>query len=295
MDVGVGLPTTIPETDGRALIEFARHAEHRGFSTLSVFDRMVFDNYDCVVALAAAAAVTRRVRLATTVLLAAYRPSVAELAKQLASVDRISGGRLVVGVAAGGREDDFRATGASYHDRGRRLDRMIEELRQVWAGDGPVPGIGPRPSNSDIPLWIGGHSEAALRRAARHGTAWIAPGGSASGYPALVQRARQAFTAAGRADPPRIIAIANVALGQDRRERAADHLLKYYSHVGPKAKLLADNVIADAGQLAATVTAYAAAGCDELLLFPATNDVEQLDEIASAVLDSEGSAVRLTA
>ena len=283
MDVGVGLPTTIPGTDGRTLVEFARVAERTGFATLSVFDRMVYDSYDSLIALAAAAAVTERITLATTVLLAAYRPSVAELAKQLASVDRISHGRLVVGVAAGGRDDDFLATGARYTDRGRRLDAMLDELKQIWTGGGPVPGIGPLPSNGDIPLWIGGHSEAALRRAARHGTAWIAPGGSAAGYPALVQRARQAFADAGRTEAPRMVAIANVALGADRKARAGEHLLRYYSHVGQKAKLLADNVIADAGRLADTVCGYAEAGCDELLLFPGTNDVGHLDAIAAAL------------
>ena len=217
MDIGVGLPTTISGTDGRLLVEYARRADRLGFSTLAVYDRLVYDNYDSIVALSAAAAVTERIRLATTVLLAPYRPSTVLLAKQLASLDRISGGRLVVGVAAGGREDDFAASGTRYSDRGKRLDAMLPELRAVWAGETGWRKVGPRPARGDIPIWVGGHSAAALRRAARYGVGWVSPGGSTAGYPQLVERAREVFAAEGRSHPPRMVALANVALGEWRR------------------------------------------------------------------------------
>ena len=103
MEIGLSLPTTVPGADGRALIEFARRAEQLGFDTVTAVDRLVYDNYDSITALAAAAAVTERVTLSTSILLAAYRPSVVELAKQLASVDRLSGGRLVLGLSSGMR------------------------------------------------------------------------------------------------------------------------------------------------------------------------------------------------
>jgi alkanesulfonate monooxygenase SsuD/methylene tetrahydromethanopterin reductase-like flavin-dependent oxidoreductase (luciferase family) len=283
MDIGIGLPTTVPGTAGRELVTFARRADEHGFSTLAVFDRMVYDNYDSLIALGAAAAVTERIRLATTVLLAAYRPSVAELAKQLASVDRLSEGRLVLGVAAGGREDDFRAGGTSYHDRGRRLDGMLAELREIWAGRGAVPGVGPRPAPDGIPLWVGGHSDAALRRAARHGQGWISPGGSASSFPQLVDRARETFGRYGRTELPHMVALASVALGEHRRAAASRYVLDYYAHVGVKAQFLAKSVISNGEQLRRTVDEYAKAGCDELLLFPCTADAAQVDEIAEAL------------
>ncbi|WP_237774404.1 LLM class flavin-dependent oxidoreductase [Actinosynnema sp. ALI-1.44] len=284
MDIGVGLPTTVPGADGRQLVEFARRAEHNGFHTLAVIDRLVYDSYDSIVALAAAAAATERITLATTILLAGYRPSVAELGKQLASVDRLSGGRLVVGVAAGGREDDFQATGVPYHTRGRRLDQLLTELQRVWAGQGEVPGIGPRPVNGQIPVWVGGHSPAALSRAARHGIGWISPGGSAAAYPELVAKAKAVFAEEGRTDVPRMAAMTYVALGDDRGQRAAQYLLDYYSYLGPKAQFLAGAVIADEARLRGTIDGYAAAGCDELLLFPCTADVGQLDLIAKVAL-----------
>jgi alkanesulfonate monooxygenase SsuD/methylene tetrahydromethanopterin reductase-like flavin-dependent oxidoreductase (luciferase family) len=284
MDIGVGLPTTVPGAQGRQLVEFARHAEQNGFSTLAVIDRLVYDSYDSIVALASAAAVTERITLATTILLAGYRPSVVELGKQLASVDRLSGGRLVLGVASGGREDDFQATGVPYRARGRRLDEMLEQLKRVWAGEGEARGVGPRPTNGDIPIWVGGHSPAALRRAARHGIGWISPGGAASAYPQLVARAKAAFAEQGRAEAPKMAAMTYVALGQDRARDGARYLLDYYSYIGPKAQYLAGALLSDEGRLRETIDAYAEAGCDELLLFPCTEDVEQLDLIAKAAL-----------
>ncbi|GLH98492.1 LLM class flavin-dependent oxidoreductase [Phytohabitans aurantiacus] len=280
MDIGVGLPTTVPGTDGKHLLEFARRADELGFSTLAVIDRLVYDSYDSIVALAGAAAVTERIRLATTILLAAYRPGPAVLAKQLASLDRLCGGRLAIGLAAGGRPDDYEAAGVTYGRRGRRLDSMIDEMKAVWAGEGAVPGIGPRPTDGDIPIWIGGHSEAALRRAAKHAVGWIAPGGSVMGFPDLVRRARDVWAAENRTDTPRMAALTYVALGSQRKEQAGDYLRHYYSYVGPKAEMLAAHVIADEDRLRATIEGYAAAGCDELLIFPGTADAEQLPLLA---------------
>src|SRR3954452_19566668 len=107
MDVGIGLPATIRGVPGDQLLEWARRAEARGFSSLGTIDRLVYGNYESLIALAAAAAVTQRITLGTTIPLAPYRANAALLAKQAASVDRLSGGRLLLGMAVGGREDDY--------------------------------------------------------------------------------------------------------------------------------------------------------------------------------------------
>ena len=279
MEIGIGLPTTVPAVGGAQLMDFARRADECGFSTLAVLDRFAYDSYDNIVALAGAAAATERIRLATTVLLAPYRPSVTELAKQLASVDQLSGGRLVVGVAAGGRADDFEATGMDYRTRGSRLDTMLERLGRIWSGEDG--GTGPRPVRGAIPLWVGGHSEAALRRTARYGRAWIAPGGSVAGFPGLAERAAAVFAEEGRAeDPPRLVSLAFVAPGSERLARGASYVRRYYSHVGPKAEFLARSLISSEDQLREIIAGYAGAGCDELILFPCTGDPEQVEELA---------------
>ncbi|MFI8852351.1 LLM class flavin-dependent oxidoreductase [Streptomyces sp. NPDC053499] len=287
MEIGVGLPTTVPDVDGRRLVDWAVRAEEHGFSTLGVLDRLVYDSYEPLTALTAAAAVTTRIRLATSILLAAYRPGTPLLAKQLATLHEISGGRLTVGAAAGGREDDFQATGAPYRNRGRRLDAILTELSNIWDGketDTGVTGIGPRPTPPGPELIVGGHTPAAMRRAARHANGWIAGGSSATAYADLAQQARTAWRTEGRSDTPRLVALVYACLGPEARTTAEHYLRAYYAFIGPKAEMAAKAVITDAESLRETATAYAEAGCDELLIFPCTAAPDQLALLAEAAL-----------
>src|SRR3954470_22783647 len=106
MDIGIGLPNTVPGTEPGALLEWARQADQAGFSTLGTIGRLVYNGYEELIALSAAAAVTSRIRLTTSVLLAPLYENAALLAKQAASLERISAGRFVLGVGLGGRDDD---------------------------------------------------------------------------------------------------------------------------------------------------------------------------------------------
>lgn len=284
MDIGVGLPTTVPGISGPVLLHWARQAEQHGFSSLGVLDRLVYHNYEPLVALAAAAAVTERIKLATTILIAPYRDSAAVLAKQVATIHHLSGGRVVLGVAAGGRADDFAASGAAFPGRGRRLDTMLTQLHKIWSGAGAMPDIGPRPDPAAPMLLVGGHSAAAMRRAAAYGDGWIAGGSSGRGYAELVARARAAWAEQGRTDRPRMAAMAYVALGPDGPGRAQRYLEEYYRFAGAKAGQARSGVITDPGLLRERCAEYAAAGCDELVLLPCVSDPGQVDLIARPVL-----------
>lgn len=279
MDIGVGLPTTLPGVNGADLVEWARRAERHEFSCLGVLDRLMYDSYEPLIALAAVATATQRIRLATTILIAAYRGNTALLAKQLASLDRLSGGRLTVGVAAGGREDDFAVSGVPYGNRGRRLDRMLGELREFWTD----PDLGPHPERGRPQILVGGHSPAAMTRAAAYADGWVAGGSSASAYGDLLAQARRAWSARGRTDEPRLMALAYVALGPGAAERATRYLRAYYAFIGPKAEMAARSVLTDPERLREHVREYAKAGCHELVLFPCVADPEQVDLIARAV------------
>lgn len=283
MDISIGLPTTVPDVAGPALLEFARRADQAGFTSLGVIDRLVYGNYESLVSLAAAAAVTERIRLVSTALLAAYRGNTAVPAKQLATINHLSGGRLVVGLAVGDREDDFLATGARFRERGRRLDAIVDELQAVWSAQRGSYDIGPRSPFGGPPLLFGGHSEAAMRRAARLGTGWIAGGSSETVYRELVARARLLWTEQGRTGRPRIVSLAYVSLGVYGRERAGEYLRDYYSYIGTKAEQIAAKAITTENRLHEVVAEYTAAGCDELVLFPCTADPEQVDLVARAV------------
>jgi alkanesulfonate monooxygenase SsuD/methylene tetrahydromethanopterin reductase-like flavin-dependent oxidoreductase (luciferase family) len=135
VEVGIGLPTTIPDTEGSTLLEWARRADEAGFSTLGTIGRLIFPNYDDLIGLAAAAAVTKRIRLTTSILLAPLHANAALLAKQAASLDRLSGGRFVLGVGMGSRDDDYEASGLPDNRPGRRMDAALEELKRVWSGE----------------------------------------------------------------------------------------------------------------------------------------------------------------
>jgi alkanesulfonate monooxygenase SsuD/methylene tetrahydromethanopterin reductase-like flavin-dependent oxidoreductase (luciferase family) len=148
MEVGIGLPATIPGARPEQLLEWARRADARGFSSLGTIDRIVYPNYEPLIALAAVAAVTERIRLTTSILIAPYRANGALVTKQAATLDQLSDGRLVLGAAVGAREDDYEASGVDIHTRGRRFEEMLEQWRCIWAGErfGVAGAIGPQPA-----------------------------------------------------------------------------------------------------------------------------------------------------
>jgi alkanesulfonate monooxygenase SsuD/methylene tetrahydromethanopterin reductase-like flavin-dependent oxidoreductase (luciferase family) len=282
VDVGIGLPATIPGTGREQLLEYARRAEARGFSSLGTIDRVVYDNYEPLIALAAAAAVTERIRLATTILLAPNRLNGALLAKQAASLDRLSDGRLVLGVAVGGRQDDYEASGADFHARGRQMDAMLAQWERIWAGEsfGFAGAIGPR---ARPVLMVGGGADVVFERAARHGDGWVMGGGTPEQFSAGAERMRAAWRAAGRDGKPRTIALGYFALGDGAEAAARGYLGDYYAFLGEYADMIAGSALTDAAAVRAHVDGFAGAGCDELMLFPCDPDPGQVDRLAEAI------------
>lgn len=205
MRIGAKLPNSgrLPAEIG--IPAMARALEEAGFESLWVSDHIVMPEtiasrypfaadgkatwssdmpwVDALVALSLAAAVTERAALGTAVLVVPLRHPV-ELAKQAASIDMASHGRLTLGVGAGWLEEEFQALNVPFEGRGARLDEWIEIARDCWTGrPGPrrsdryeLPaGVVclPKPAH-EIPVLIGGHSAAALRRAGRVGDGWLA-------------------------------------------------------------------------------------------------------------------------
>jgi alkanesulfonate monooxygenase SsuD/methylene tetrahydromethanopterin reductase-like flavin-dependent oxidoreductase (luciferase family) len=287
MQIGIGLPSTIPGTEGEQIVEWARRAEQRGFSSLGTIDRIVYDNYEPLIALAAAAAVTERIRLATSILIAPYRVNAALLAKQAASVDRLSGGRLVLGMAVGGRPDDFEASGASFDARGHQFDEMLAEMRKIWAGEsrGFAGAIGPRPPKGDAPeVIIGGTADVSFRRAAEYGSGWIAGGSDPEGFAGLADKARNAWSAAGRTGSPWLMALGYYSLGPNAIEQAREYLPSYYGFMGVTPEMAESFAFTNPEIIGQAIPAFAAAGCDELILFPCAADPEQVDLLADVAL-----------
>lgn len=279
MDVGIGLPNAVPGASGGELVEWARRADARGFSSLGTVDRVVYGNYEPLTALAAAAAVTERIGLCTSVLLGPLRTNPTELAKQSLSVHALSGGRFTLGIGLGGREDDYEASGVSTRGRGKALEAALERIREVWEGS----EIGP--SEQGPPdLVVGGSVDASFARAARFGDGWIAGGSPPEEYAGMAEKAKGAWVEAGREGEPRLMGLAYYALGEDAEERAAGYLNDYYAWLGEE---VAGYIVAGAAKGSETVkqrvAAFEEAGCGELIFFPSSADPDQVDLLADAV------------
>jgi alkanesulfonate monooxygenase SsuD/methylene tetrahydromethanopterin reductase-like flavin-dependent oxidoreductase (luciferase family) len=278
MNVGVALPNAVPGATGAQMTEWARRAESRGFSTLGTIDRVVYDNYEPLVALAAVAAVTERIGLSTTVLLAPLRTNTVELAKQARSLNALSGGRLTLGIGLGARDDDYEASGVELRGRGKRLDAMLEEMREIWAGDEIGPTIGGAPR-----LIVGGHADPAYARAARFGDGWIAAGSGAEQAREGAEKARAAWREAGREGEPHIMALAYFSLGGRAEEDVRENLMDYYAWLGEDiARMIGDSAAKDAETVAEYVAAYEKIDCDELVFCPSSADPQQVDLLADA-------------
>jgi alkanesulfonate monooxygenase SsuD/methylene tetrahydromethanopterin reductase-like flavin-dependent oxidoreductase (luciferase family) len=278
MDVGIGLPAAISGVDGETLVDWARRAERHGFSTLGTIDRLVYDNYEPLATLAAAAAVTTKIRLTTSILLGPLRSNHALFAKQAATIDRLSSGRLVLGIAVGGREDDFTASEVDFHRRGRELDALLERASSIWRDS--TTGIGPAPAGVGPQLILGGNAPAALRRMARYGSGWIFGGGGPDAFREGASAARSAWDEAGRDGAPRLLGLGYFALGADGAERARDYLGHYYAFAGPYAERVAAGALTTPDAVRERIAQMSDAGCDELILFPCSAELDQVELLA---------------
>jgi alkanesulfonate monooxygenase SsuD/methylene tetrahydromethanopterin reductase-like flavin-dependent oxidoreductase (luciferase family) len=269
----------VPGTSGAQLIEWARRADGRGFSSLGTIDRIAYDNYEPLAALAAAAAVTERIGLCTSVLLGPLRENAVELAKQALSVHALSAGRLTLGIGLGGREDDYEISGLDTRGRGKRLDEMLERMREVWTSGEVGPSLEGAPA-----VVVGGSVDASFARAARFGEGWIAGGSPPDQYAEMAAKARAAWAEAGREGEPRLMGLAYFALGDNAEADANAYLTDYYAWLGEEvAGYIAGSAANDAETVRQYVSAFTDAGCGELIFCPSSNDPTQVDLLADAL------------
>lgn len=203
------------------LLEIARAADRSGFAYLASCDHVGIPRrlaaamstiwYDPVATLSFLAAATERVRLLSHVAIVGLRHPLLT-AKQYATLDHLSGGRLVLGVGAGHVQEEFEALGVDFHQRGAVLDECLDALRAALGPDEfpehhgklyDFEGLGqrPRPAQARVPLWVGGSSPAALRRAALKGDGWLPQGDPRDRLPGQIARIRELREQAGVRGP----------------------------------------------------------------------------------------------
>jgi probable F420-dependent oxidoreductase len=247
MKLGVVFPQTEIGADPADIAEFARAAEAMGYDHLVAYDHVLGvvprgpdwkgytheDMFHEPLALFGyLAAITRRLELVTGVIVLPQRQTTL-VAKQAAEVDVLSGGRLRLGVGVGWNSAEFEAMGEDFRTRGARIEEQVAVLRALWTQDIVTfegrwhhivqAGINPLPVQRPIPIWMGGESDAVLRRVAHIADGWMAGGTlrtptsrvpvTADGYPAMVARLHEYARAAGR-NPETI--------GLERRLNAGD-------------------------------------------------------------------------
>jgi alkanesulfonate monooxygenase SsuD/methylene tetrahydromethanopterin reductase-like flavin-dependent oxidoreductase (luciferase family) len=288
MKIGLNLPVMVPGFDRDKTLTWARRLDAGPFSSLAAGERITFPNPDILVTLSACAAVTERVRLVFSILVLPMHQPV-RVAKQIATLDVLSGGRVTLGVGVGGRDEDYVAVEAQ-RDRKlwTRMEESVSELRRLWSGEKPFEAalrpVEPLPIQKGGPeILAGAMYPRSIRRAARwaDGISGFSFGPHRDEIGRQFEQARKAWREEGRGEP-RLVTSFWYALGPNARDQLDEYLLRYLNFLGDD----------DARKLAPTVTTTSAdalrdaakmaedLGCDELLLVPTTSDPDDIDRVA---------------
>lgn len=294
MKIGVILPSLpIQQRDNLDLAAAARHAEDAGLDSVWHGDHLAVDmpTVDCTIALAVAATATTRIRVGASVFIPAIRPLV-WAAKQVASLQVISGGRLLLGIGSGGGAAQWAAAGVEFGARGRRTDTALRLLPGLLAGE-PVASpdgstVALAPAVRIPPMWVGNASTVAIDRAARLGDGWfpslITPEALAAGR----TRLHAAASAAGRPVPTITIGATGAlghASGTPTRAELAAGLVDAYRHTARDAEELP--LTGEPDEVAERIAQYAAEGAEHLVVGLSGPDwrtqVELLAEVRAAL------------
>lgn len=287
MKIGIALPSAFLNVSGSVIREWARLAEEGPFSSLAVPDRLVYRDFDSLMTLAVAAGETQRIRLVTTVLVAPLH-NASLLAKQTASLDVLSNGRLTLGLGVGIREDDFQAASVSYHTRGKRFEQQLEVITRLWAGeplDEQTGPIGPPPVQPGGPeVLLGGFAPAAINRLQRWGHGYLGGGGNLDMINGCFRMAEQAWQRGERPGKPRLVSDAFYGLGPDSAARSAAYILEYHAPLGPMAQMMAAGVIASPQVVKDKIKAFEELGTDEVLFIPCIPELDQVRRLIDCLV-----------
>jgi alkanesulfonate monooxygenase SsuD/methylene tetrahydromethanopterin reductase-like flavin-dependent oxidoreductase (luciferase family) len=282
--IGIGLPNTMAhETDRALMLDWARLADQAGFDVLGTIDKPNYDSWDPLTTLAGVAGVTERIGLATTIMQLPPRNEVL-VAKQAAVVDQLSGGRLVLGLAQGGREDDYELFGVPFRGRSQRFEQQIERIRQIWRdareSDREHGVLGPAPvQEPGPPIWVGASTPRSVERAARVADGFLF---GTAGSAAMAERApaiRELFARNGKPDAT-VAGLAYVGIGDDPQralDEAAHHVLRYYGRLWTEPETLIHH--GPAAKVAEELAAYEGS-VDVLVVFPQIPQLEQVEQLA---------------
>jgi probable F420-dependent oxidoreductase len=291
MKVGVTIPNNWGIADPRRVLAMGPLAESLGYDSVWVMDHLLNNGYigerlgdrpyyHPLATLSYLAATTRSVQLGTSVLVLPYHNPV-ELAKYAATLDQMSGGRLILGVGAGAMTEEFDALGVPFRQRGALTNESMEIMKELWSAADPryesprwkLVGFkfAPKPAQGPaIPLWVGGASPGAMTRAARLGDGWHPTGMSPEAFAAGCQEVRKLAAAAGR-DPARLVMSLRVEVEVGGRASSA--------RAASRARLPGD----DPARMIADLEAYRRAGVEHVVLALNSGDVASIAALMAQI------------
>jgi alkanesulfonate monooxygenase SsuD/methylene tetrahydromethanopterin reductase-like flavin-dependent oxidoreductase (luciferase family) len=282
----------VPGLDRKTILDWSRRIDAGPFSSLCAGERVNFPNPEILVTLSAAAAVTERVKIVPTVFVLPLHPPVL-MAKRIATLDVLSGGRVVLGVGVGAREDDFVAAGAVFDNKKfSRMQEYVAVMRRVWAGEHMVAGTDrptePAPVQPGGPeILVGALAAPSIRRAASwaDGLCGFSFGPSQDETHFAWDTARTAWRDAGRTRSPRLTTSFWYALGPRAREQLDEYLTRYLNFMGGGAAAAIAAMVrtASAAALRDALKMLAELGTDEVFLVPTTSDADEVNRVADLI------------
>jgi alkanesulfonate monooxygenase SsuD/methylene tetrahydromethanopterin reductase-like flavin-dependent oxidoreductase (luciferase family) len=288
MRLGIGLPD-IPGVSGETLIDWISRVDESPFETLAVVDEIVSDSYEGTIMLATAAAITRHTTLMSTVIAGPLR-NTALLAKQAASIDALSGGRLSLGLGVGDLVEDFAAVGVEMRGRGERFDEQLARMKRIWTGE-PMGesgrAIGPPPARPGGPeLLLGGWAPRAMARIGRFADGYV---GAVLAEEMISDEpyrlAERSWREHQRPGKPRFVQNVHYALGPNA-EDALDAYIRYnyadpnWSEYVPGILEVSPRTDLDVRRMLERLESI---GVDEVVFHPVSSQIDQLERLEQAL------------
>jgi probable F420-dependent oxidoreductase len=294
--IGLAWVNPAPLTKPENVVNFAKKCEAMGCQSMWSIDRVAYDNLEPLTVLAAAAGVTQKIRLGTSVLLGNLRHA-SHVAKIVSTLDFISNGRVTLGLGFGSRENDYKAVEIPFEHRGSRAVEQVQLMKRLWTEDKVTfkgkfynvenLSVGPKPiQKPHPPIWTGGSAEVALKRAGSWADGFICGSSAIPDFPSTWEKIAGYARAAGR-DPNKIskAGLTFMAIHDDQSKaiRAVeDYVMRYYGRL--RADVANTSLVGSPAAVTERIGVFLSKGLDTLIIGVADPDPRQLDLFGEKVV-----------
>ena len=294
--IGLAWVNPAPLTKPENVVNFAKKCEAMGCQSMWTIDRIAYDNLEPLTVLAAAAGVTQKIRLGTSVLLGNLHHA-SHVAKIVSTLDFVSNGRVTLGLGFGSRESDYKAVEIPFEHRGSRAVEQVQLMKRLWSEDSVTfkgkfynvenLSVGPKPiQKPHPPIWTGGSAEVSLKRAGTWADGFICGSSAIPDFPSTWEKIAGYARAAGR-DPNRIrkAGLTFMAIDDDQSKavRAVeDYVMRYYGRL--RADVANTSLVGSPAAVTERIGAFLSKGLDTLIIGVADPDPRQLDLFGEKVL-----------